>query len=231
MPMISVTYELPLPNQFLVDHSQSQGKTRTTTYNGPDKIYLYIGEDGKEKHGPVTAEDLADGRPLPADSKLFEVDCTTNPLICQLRGPVIPTLQEERPNIEEPHPESPEVPGYPRYTYCPFLLPEDIYDRWSVTVKDGKIDIHAYTVEEKLFGVQKTLTWDDVREHRDKMLKNSDSAIAEDMPEALKEKWKTYRQKLRDLPTIMQQYNVSPNIAYYMFPFVPGTEPPGYVEK
>lgn len=228
--MISITYNLPLPNEFLVDHSQSQGKNRTTTYDGPDKIYLYIGEDGTEKHGPVTAEDLADGRPLPADSTLFEVDCTTHPLICQLRGPIIPHVQEQRPNIEEPHPGSPKIPGYPQYMLCPFLLPDDVYDRWSVKVVDGEPTIHAFTVEEKLFGSQKTLSWDDIRDHRDKMLRNSDSSLAEDMPESLKDQWKEYRQKLRDLPAVMQAHGVEPNIAYYMFPYAPGSEPAGYTE-
>jgi hypothetical protein len=138
MSYISIQYDLPLPNQFLVDHSQDQGKARKAEYHGPDKIYLYIGEDGRENHGPVTAEDLADGRPCPADATLFEVDCTTHPLICQLRGPVMPDLQEERSNEEVPHPRSPKISGYPQYMYNPHLLPEDIYDRLSVRIVDGE---------------------------------------------------------------------------------------------
>ena len=62
MAYISFDFEFPLPNDFLVDHSQSQGKTKTMTYHGPDKIFLYIDkETGKEKYGPVTEDDLADG--------------------------------------------------------------------------------------------------------------------------------------------------------------------------
>jgi hypothetical protein len=221
MPYISMNYELPLPNDFLVDHSQSEGKTRTATYHGPDKIYLYIGEDGKENHGPVTAEDLADGRPCPADATLFEVDCTQYPLICQLRAPIIPDLQESRDGIEVPHPDSPVIEGYPQFKYQLPIMPDDLYNRWSVRVVDGVPTIHAFTAIEKLLDKTEPLTWDDIRKHRDKMLSNSDSQLAIDMPEALQDKWKEYRQKLRDLPAVMQENNVPPSIAYYMFPSTP----------
>jgi hypothetical protein len=45
------------------------------------------------------------------------------------------------------------------------------------------------------------------------------------MPEDVKEVWKIYRQKLRDLPAVMQENNVPPSIAYYMFPLTPDTVP------
>jgi hypothetical protein len=225
MPMISMTYELPLPNEFLVDHSQSEGKTRTCTYDGPDKLYLYIGEDGKENHGPVTAEDLADGRPCPADATLFEIDCTTYPLICQLRGPIVPYTQETRGAESVPHPQSPVIEGYPQFKYSLPLFPEDIYNRYSVKIIDGQPTLQVWTATQKLLDRDDPMTWDDIREHRNKLLSNSDAQIAEDMPEHVKDVWKAYRQKLRDLPTVMQDNNVPPGIAYYMFPHTPDTVP------
>jgi hypothetical protein len=232
MAYISIDFDLPLPNQFLVDHSQSQGNVKRMTYHGPDKLFLHIDkETGKEKYGPVTEDDIADGRPVPADCYLFEVDCTTDPLICQLRGPIINDLQVPRDTAELPHPQSPEISGYPQYKYCPDLIPDDVYNRWSCHIVDGKPVLDAWTVIQKLLDRDTDLTWDDIRQHRDTMLANSDAAIAEDMPEDLKNKWKSYRQKLRDLPTVMQANNVHPNIAYYMFPYVPGTEPEGYVDE
>ena len=66
-----------------------------------------------------------------------------------------------------------------------------------------------------------------VRAHRNRELTNSDGAIAEDMPDELKTKWKTYRQQLRDLPNKMAAANVHPNIADMMFPMQPDyVEPP-----
>jgi hypothetical protein len=221
MAYISIEYNLPLPNEFLVDHSFSEGKTRKAVYNGPDKIWLYIGDDGKENHGPVTAEELADGRPVPADATLFEVDCTKNPLICQLRGPIIPEVAEDRSQDEVAHPGSPVIEGYPQLTYDPYLLPQDIFNRRSLKIVNGVPKLEAFTAVQKLLDKDEALTWDDIRSHRNKLLANSDSQIAEDMPENIKAVWRIYRQKLRDLPAVMQAAGVEPSIAYYMFPNTP----------
>ncbi len=223
MAQISVEFDLPLPNEFLVDHSFSQGKIRKYTYHGPDKIYLQIGEDGTEKYGPLTAEDIADGRPVPLDVvEWFEVDCTENPLACQLRAPIVNELQENYTG-EEFHPGSPEIEGYDRYSYPTPLMPGDIFDKLNVKVVDGKVEVTAYTPQEKLHGIVRDLTWDDIRKHRDMMLRLSDGQLADDMPLDLQEEWKEYRQKLRDLPTVMQEAGVEPNIAYYMFPIQPSS--------
>lgn len=221
MAYISINYELPLPNEFLVDHSISEGKTRTCTYNGPDKLYLQIDENGFETHGPLTAEDLDDGRPIPLGSTLFEVDCTTYPLICQLRAPIINNLQERRNGTEVPHPQSPVLEGYPQFKYELPILPEDLYNRWSLQVVNGVPTLKAYTAIQKLLDKDEALTMEDIRQHRDKMLSNSDSQLAIDMPERLQDKWKAYRQLLRDLPGVMEENNVPPSIAYYMFPPTP----------
>jgi hypothetical protein len=219
---ISVEFDLNLPNEFLVDHSQSEGKTRKFTYHGPDKIYLQIGEDGTEKHGPLTGEEIADGRPVPADVvEWYEVDCKTNPLICQLRGPIVNELQEERGLEEVSHPHSPIIEGYPQFKYATPIVPDDIYDRSSVKVVDGVLTIKTWSENKKLIDKEDPLTWDDIRAHRDTLLSGSDGKVTEDMPENLKSAWKAYRQKLRDLPDIMQSANVPPTIAYYMFPEQP----------
>jgi hypothetical protein len=223
MSMISLTYEVPIPNEFLVDHSQSDGKTQTMTYDGPDKIFLQIGEDGRETHGPVTVEDLADGRPIPADATLFEIDCTEYPLICQLRGPIVPHVQPTRDPESMPHPQSPVVEGYPQFKYSLPLFPEDIYNRYNIRVIDGQPTIQVFTAIQKLLDRDTPMTWDEIRDKRDKMLTNSDSQIAEDMPERVKEVWKAYRQKLRDLPTVLENAGAPPSIAYYMFPPTPDT--------
>lgn len=226
MAMISFEFDLPLPNDFLVDHSFSEGKSRPFTYDGPDKLYMYIGEHGTELHGPVTAEDLADGRPCPVDSTIYELDCVKYPVIAQLRGPIINHTQPDLSGAEQvPHPHSPIIPGYPQYKYSLPLMPDDVFNRYSFRLIDGQPTIQAWTATQKLIGRDVPLTWDDVRQHRDRMLSNSDSQIAIDMPQGLKDIWMTYRQKLRDLPSVMQEHSVPPTIAYYMFPFTPDTDP------
>ena len=75
-------------------------------------------------------------------------------------------------------------------------------------------------------GVDLDKTWDMVRSHRNRELSNSDGKVTEDMPDALKTKWKTYRQQLRDLPAKMQAASVHPNVADMMFPEQPDYEAP-----
>jgi hypothetical protein len=222
MDNISVEFDLNLPNEFLVDHSQTEGKTRKFTYHGPDKVYLQLGEDGTETHGPLTEEDIADGRPIPADVvEWYEVDCTTNPLICQLRGPVIDELQEERDGEEVVHPGSPAIDGYTQFTYQLPLMPDDIYDRYSVKLVDGELTLKTWSVPEKLLDRQENLTWDDIRKHRNQLLEGSDARVTTDMPTELQDQWKAYRQKLRDLPAVMEAAGVEPSVAFYMFPEQP----------
>lgn len=219
--IIAVEFDLPLPNEFEVDHSFSEGKTRKYTYHGPDRIWLQIDEDGREKHGPLEASDIADGRPIPADVfEWFELDCRTYPLICQLRAGIINELQEEHTG-EQYHPDSPEISGYPRYSYPTPIMPGDIFDKNSLQIVDGIPTIRQFTAIEKLIDRENALTWDDIRDHRNTLLTQSDTSIAEDMPQDLKDSWLEYRQLLRDLPTTLEAAGVPPTVAYYMFPPTP----------
>ncbi len=235
--VISHAWKLKLPNAFLVDHSFSDGKTRDVTYDGPDKIYLQIGADGTELYGPITEDDIADGRPKPADVvQWFEVDCAandTNTLICQLRGPVIDEKEEERGTGSVIHPGSPDVGSeYPRLSYSLPLMADDIYDVSSIKVSNpgtasAAVTIGAFTHKQKLNGPDLDKTWAHVRTHRNQVLEQSDGNIAEDMPTSMKDEWKAYRQKLRDFPKTMEDAGVHPNIADMMFPNPPGfTDPP-----
>ncbi len=229
--IISHDWKLDLPNSFLVDHSFSDGKQRDQTYDGPDKIYLQIGANGKELYGPLTEDDIADGRPKPADVvQWFEVDCARSDkhaLICQLRGPVIDEKEESRDlSVDVAHPGSPDLSadGYKQFTYGSVLYPDDIWDFESITVSNpgsagpDDITIGNYSVQQKLVGAEQDKTWDMVRAHRNVELESSDSLIAEDMPDDMKTKLKTWRQQLRDLPAKMQAANVHPNLADLMFP-------------
>tara|TARA_A100001234_G_scaffold201476_1_gene194193 strand:+ start:2511 stop:3200 length:690 start_codon:yes stop_codon:yes gene_type:complete len=218
---IRVEYDLALPNSFLVDHDTTDGNTRTAVYDGPDKIYLQIGADGREVAGPLTEDDILDGRPMPADCvDWLEVDCATNPLVCQLRGPVVDELEEEYTG-ETVHPGSPDIDGYPQFSYGTPIMPNDLYNKESLRVVDGEITIDRYTVPQKLLDRDEELTWEEIRQKRNEALSNTDSKAADDMPAALLQEWKTYRQKLRDFPATMEAAGVTPSVAFYMFPQEP----------
>lgn len=218
---IRVEYDLALPNSFLVDHATTDGKKRTAVYDGPDKIYLQIDKDGKEVAGPLIEDDILDGRPMPADCvDWFEVDCATDPLVCQLRGPVVDELEEEYTG-ETVHPGSPVIAGFPQFSYGTPIMPADLYNKDSLKVVDGAVTLDRYTVPQKLLDRETELTWEEIRQKRNDSLAACDAKTADDMPAALLKEWKDYRQLLRDFPATMEAAGVSASIAFYMFPQEP----------
>lgn len=226
MAIVSVEYEYNLPNDFLVDHSFSEGKKRATTYDGPDKLYFIVEEDtGKEHYMPITAEEKDDGRPLPVGCKYVEVDCIENPLFCQLRAPVVDEVEENHAeDLTLPHSQSPLVEGYPQYMIQYPLLVRNIYDKFNTTLdKDGKPVIAVYSIVHGLYGgpfdEMGLPDWDYVRTKRNKMIEACDGKIGLDMPQSLKDKWLLYRQRLRDLPEALK--DVPPWIVLKMLPRSP----------
>ena len=222
--MVSVEYEYNLPNSFMEDHTFTEGKTRTTTYDGPDKIFLIVDSaTGKEYSGPITEEEKADGRPLPLGCEYFEVDCIENPLFCQLRGPVIDEAEEDHSETVI-HPLCNPVEGYPNFTYQTPLLPRNIYDKFntSVNLETRELNMPVYDIHHSVFGRDGDLPdWDYVRRKRNKLLEAADMKLAPDMPESMKAEWLEYRQKLRDFPSVMQEAGNLPWVALRMLPHSP----------
>ena len=226
--MIELDFEFNLPNQHCVDHSQSEGKTRTATYDGPDKIFLIVNNNtGKEEMGPITETEKSDGRPVPEDCRYVEVDCITNPLVCQLRAPVIDEMEEDYTGLEHP-PGVVDIPGFMKFHYQVPLRPQDVYDPLDITVDENdNIHLTKRSLSWAIMGVDgeaRLPNWDDVRNKRMQLIKNSDSEITDDMPEDLRAKWMDYRQRLRDWPGLMQEAGVPPEFAYNMEPIDPASE-------
>ena len=224
--IISVEFDLGLPNEYLVDHSQSAGKTRKFTYQGPDKLYLQLGEDGTEKYGPLTEDEISDGRPVPADVvEWYEVDCATNPLVCQLRGPVVDKLQEQYDDEPYVHPQSQVLDGTVTMKVFGPPKPGDIYDSLTGIKKetDGSLSVRKLSTLEAIHGDEKNVTITDLRMKRDQFLQSSDGQLASDMPSSMQDEWKAYRQQLRDFPSIIEGAGIDPNIAAYMFPEHPAS--------
>jgi len=227
MAMIEFEWTLNLPNDHMIDHSQTDGNTRTCVYDGPDRFYLIINnETGAEEMGPITALEKSDGRPCPADCRYVEVNAVDHPLIAQLRAPVIDEMEEDYTSDQDPTGVT-QVEGYRRFYYQTPLRPIDVYDPDSIRVdrETDEITIQPRTVAWAVMGGGDRLPdWDDLRAKRDQFLKNSDSEITDDMPADLRQKWLDYRQKLRDWPTDMQNAGNPAWAAYNMEPIDPASE-------
>lgn len=232
MPMVQFDYTYDLPNELCVDHTFTNGNTRTATYDGPDKLFFIVNnETGREELGPITEIEKDDGRPVPDDCRYVEIDCTEHPLLCQLRAPVID--EEEEDHTGETMPTGAvEIEGYSKFTYQTPVLPYQFLDGNAIVFNaDNTYTIPVKEPRDTVMGidVDRDLTWADVRLKRDNFLKNSDSEITDDMPASLKAEWQNYRQRLRDWPSVMSNAGVPPLFAYYMEPIQVGADENGNV--
>ena len=228
MPMVQFQFTYDIPNELCVDHSFTDGNTRTTTYDGPDKLFFIVDENGREEIGPVTEIEKNDGRPVPDNCRYVEIDCIDNPVLCQLRGPIIDEEEEDHTGEATPSTGATTVTGYKPFTYQTPVLPYQFYDPLAITFNaDNTYTIPVREPRDTVMGldVDRDLTWDDVRAKRDMLLKNSDSELVDDMPQSLKDAWQDYRQRLRDWPNAMQNAGNSPLFAYYMEPIQVGADP------
>ena len=228
MPMVQFDYTYEIPNELCVDHTFTDGNTRTATYDGPDKLFFIVNnETGREQLGPVIEIEKNDGRPVPDDCRYVEIDCITNPLLCQLRGPVIDEQEEDHTDSATPSGVT-SITGYATFTYQTPVLPYQFLDGSNIVFNaDDSYTIPVKEARDTVMGIdiERDITWDDVRAKRNQFLKNSDSEITDDMPTDLRNQWLDYRQRLRDWPTVMQNANIPPLFAYYMEPIQVGADP------
>ena len=228
MAMVEFTWTMNIPNEFMVDHTFTDGKTVEKVYDGPDKLYLIINnETGLQESGPITQLEKDDGRPVGKDCRYVEVDCISNPLVCQLLGPVLDEEEEEYTGEAFP-PGVRELPGHNKFSYQTPLQARDVYETLTIHVdKDDKITIPTVSIPQAVMGGgERVPDWPDVRAKRMQLLKNSDSEIVEDMPTELKTKWQNYRQALRDWPATMINAGIPAWAAYNMEPIGPANETP-----
>lgn len=227
MPMLQFDFTYNVPNELGVDHTFTDGNTRTTTYDGPDKLWFIVENDtGREHIGPITTVEKNDGRPVPEGCRYVEIDAIDHPLLCQLRGPIVDEEEEDHTGAARPSTVT-KVAGYQDFTLQTPVLPYQVYNPLNVTFNsDGTYTLPVRTPEELVTGIDghEGLTYADLRLKRDALLKNSDSEITDDMPAALKTEWQNYRTRLRDWPSAMENANNPALFAYYMEPRMPGLD-------
>ena len=104
----------------------------------------------------------------------------------------------------------------PLWTHHPIVYPDGTVNMWDpsqvVPVSDEKHPDYGKTGQE-VDGKEKCPDslveeyklknhWAQIREYRDKLLVKSDWSQGSDVPSTLKTKWATYRQSLRDVPSV-----------------------------
>ena len=222
--IITKTFTYDLPDDYLAQ-TNTEGKTATADYNGPDKIWVFIDRDsGRSDTSRLVLTDEEDGAdfPVPEDQYKVEVDCATDPVLCSLFDAKIEwdTVQGQT-NI---------VVNLPDGTTYERPDPTDVDHTYELdmcaynmdgTLTDGVYTGGTWTMQWK----QPWTSWEQLIIVRNNALAGSDSKIADDMPAATKQKWLDYRQALRDLPATFGHGTAEEFPAYMVnFPVEPGAD-------
>lgn len=224
-PYVEKTFTYPIPNEWRSTEF-SAGKTGTFTYKGPRYLTFEIDKESGKESGWCLTSELELERPCPLDCVRITVDCTLNDenaLLCEIANDCGDMDQVEFRTLREWKILHTAPEGYNHTYYTDDFEPRDIYDEFNITYDfdTGKFNLPVKGWENE--GVT-DLTWDDVREVRDKMLEDTDGKISDDMPESIQAEWRNYRELLRKLPSALAEFE--PWIAAKMFPTPPGGKPP-----
>lgn len=225
MANISKTFIFPVPTAWL-GQDQDDANVGVATYNGPaklivwfDKVNAGVGgtfEDAANKTSRLKfAHDASDpaiiGRNPPIDAYAVELDADVYPMhaaalfggTCIAKPDYIEVVagpsSDPNPKIQDPA-HFHEVYNMSSFTYDPTL--NSGAGGWStprfsaagITSEAYGVDTSDLVTEDFTFG------WEWVRRSRNAKLAGSDTKIPEDAPEELKNRWKNYRTKLRNLP-------------------------------
>ena len=207
-----------MPNDCCVD---DEGKTSTQTYHGPSKLILFMDKETnwiKEVIDPQYRTD----QPCPKDMYEMQLNCNEsdeNCIRCMLIGPYDrnddPDDLEAKGHLNRNTTDAPllyEVEVGPADQSNAVMADpthvEEVYDQNSVVKGWNGSSWHELTYETGRCGddypsnVGSRDNWDMdfIRSARTDDLQASDHCTSSDMPQALADGWKKYRQQLRDLP-------------------------------
>lgn len=224
-PIITKTFTYPIPNEWR-STSFSQGRTGTWTYEGPRYLTFEINiETGRESGWCLTTERELE-RPVAIDCYRVTLDSMAsdeNALIAEIANDTGNPRSLEFRNRRYWRILHRAPAGYNHTYYTDEFEPRDIYDEFNITHDPvtGKfhLPVKGWEVEGRM-----DVTWDDIKDLRNKMLHDTDGKISADMPQAIQDKWTTYRQLLRDLPTNLAAFPTW--AAAKMFPTAPDFTPP-----
>jgi hypothetical protein len=196
MSKIQKSFTYDVPDDYL-HQTRTLNKVGVWTYDGHDTIWVFVDNETNKLTGSFKTPD-EDGAtyPTPLDQLKVQIDCNVNPLLACLVG-----ADEVRDyNLLDQHEETlPDGSTYMR----PLVPPPDHTYEMSEIVYDPI----SQTFVEPYPWKQPHMSWQDIREWRNRNLKLSDTKVLDDMPATVKAQWEEHRQKLRDIP---QTYGAAP---------------------
>lgn len=205
----------------------NEGKTGTFTYKGPRFLTFEIDKNTGKESGWCLWEERDLERPCALDTVRITVDSHESDemaLLCEIANDSGDRAQVDFRFNREWVITHQAPPGYQSLWEPVEVEPRDIYDEFEIgyDFENGEFILPVKDLEAE--GWRLDITWDDVREHRNKLLNDTDGRISEDMPDSVKQVWIDYRNLLRNLPDALAEFE--PWEAAHMFPATPGYNPP-----
>lgn len=217
--IVTKTFTYKVPNS-MYGSSDSDGKTVTASYNGPDRCWVFVDTDGDEKGklnvmpSEWTAEEDGETLPVPEGTTRIEVTVEDDPLVCAILN-----VGDSTVTIADQTTEEETLPDGSKFTYNGKPEIAETYKQKD----DLEYDLSAESWKTPAY-VDAPSNWATVINVRNSMLEASDSKIAPDQPDAVKDPWIAYRTKLRDLPATFKKGESDEVDAWKVpFPIAPDT--------
>ena len=188
---ITKTFTYDIPDEYLAQ-TNSNGDTATATYTGPDKLYVFVDEaTNKNTEAQQPPDEDFHYNPstdtAPDGERVVTLDCAgADTLMCAIFLPHTITLTQSQVTVALPE-------GYGNYQNPWPPYPDHAYER-TLSVHDEASGNWTLTWK------QPWQTWATLIQLRNDRLDATDSKVASDSPDAIKNPWIEFRQKLRDLP-------------------------------
>jgi hypothetical protein len=196
MAKISKIFSYNLADDYLAQTNDLQ-KTALWTYNGPDKVWVFIDNETKKLFNTTyyTAEMNGADIPTPEGTTKLEINCANNGLIGTLLGACDPIDGSTLPQFSEtlPNGEIYERPMSP--------MPDHTYE-----INDATYDFN--TDEWTLPWKQTWVTWEQLISRRDGLLTDVTIEMrnVRDLPESIQTLFDAYKLELENLETNWEGY-------------------------
>lgn len=230
--MVEVPFEFSIPDSWR-SGSFDENKSNLDIYRGPKWLFIDVRKEheydtkenkiSSERKGQLAGSVVYSMKdqciPCAPDHVRFRIDADKNPMLASI-------LYMNGDDIQRDHGanqkwiveyETPEGFMNTKMMLEDDLIVRNIYDQNDV-MYDFDNSQFMLAVQTHFSGDEE-ITWEDIRTHRNVLLKASDGSISEDMPQFMKDDMLNYRQLLRDVPTVLSEY--SPADVLSMFPAEP----------
>lgn len=219
---VNYTYECPKDNY--CDGEETE--TIKMVYNGPKELYLWIWKESgvihtvQRKFEYELAIDNDLDPPDPEEEIIVVLDATKDPLAAEV-------LSDYHDNYKDPDEYEETVPlkripvaeGYDSFAYPYPIHPDELYDstKTRYNIKTGEIDLYKNS---NVDAMGEAPTWEQFRAERLARLEGTDTQwlILKDIDPERWAKFDKYRQLLRDMPAMIEEYNIPLIFADSCFP-------------